>query len=118
MVAFDSIPTAGAQEWQDVSQPSSLKFGLFVKTHEMRSLEESLRQVVVMPRAERMKWLMEHQDFVNDILDSYIADSVLALDGLQLDSEGMRLAIEFVTELRDVMNVLRSIIDSTRSFSS
>lgn len=77
-----------------------------------------MRQVVIMPRAERLKWLMEHQDFVNDILDSYIADSVLALDGLQLDSEGMRLAIEFVTELRDVMNVLRSIIDSTRTITS
>lgn len=118
MVQLDSIPTQGTQQWQDVSQPSSLKFGLYVKTHEMKSLEETLQHVVVLSRSERQEWLLEHQDYVNDLLDSFISDSVLALDGLHLDSEAMELSIEFVTSLRDVMNMLRTIIDSTQTLSS
>lgn len=118
MVLSDVVPSAGEQQWQDVSQPGSLKFGLYIKTHEMKSLENSLQQVVLMPRNRRQEWLTEHQDFVNDLLDGFVADSVVALDGLNLDTEAMELATEFVTRLRDVMNMLRSIIESSRTLES
>ncbi len=118
MVMSDIIPSQGVQQWQDVSQPSSLKFGLYLKIREMTSFEASLRQAVLLPRQQRQKWLMEQEDFVNELLDSFIADSALALDGLHLDSEAMALSIEFVTKLRDVMNMLKSIIDSTKMVTS
>lgn len=118
MVLFDSVPTQGSQEWHDASQPGALKFGLYIKTHEMKSLETTLQQVVLMSRADRQDWLLEHQEFVNSILDSFISDSVMALDGLNLDGEAMELAMEFVTTLRDVMSMLRSIIDSSQTLES
>jgi hypothetical protein len=118
MVLSDIVPTQGSEQWQDVSQPGSLKFGLYVKTHEMKSLEESLQQVVLMPRPQRQEWLTEHQEFVNNLMDSFVTDSVIALDGLNLDSEAMELASEFVTTLRDVTNMIRSIIDTSRTLES
>lgn len=98
--------------------PSAVKFGLYVKTHEIRQLEHSLTQVMLLPKKDQMDWLEEHEVFVSNLLDSFVSDSTLALDGLQLDSEALQLSIEYVTVLRDVMNTIRSLFSDRTSLMS
>ncbi len=100
------------------TMPSTLKFGLFVKTHKMKQLETSLKHIVLLPKEERDSWLHEHEDLMNELLENFVQDSTLALDGLQLDSEATELSIEFVTTLRDVMNTLRGILEDAKSLNS
>jgi len=114
----DSVPSSSDFIFQDHSQPGSVKFGLYVKTHEIKQLDSSLRQILLMPKLERQAWINEHEEVVNDLLDSFVSDSGMALEGLQLDSEALQLSIEFVTSLRDVMNTLRGIINESSTLSS
>jgi len=96
----------------------AVKFGLYVKTREMKQLEESLKHILLLPKTEREVWLQDHEVLVNDLLESFVSDSTLALDGLQLDPEAMKLSVDFVTTLRDVMNTLRGILEDAHSLSS
>lgn len=99
-------------------QPGAVKFGLYVKTREMKQLEQSLKHILLLPKSEREVWLEDHEELVNELLESFVSDSTLALDGLQLDPEAMKLSVEFVTTLRDVMNTLRGILEDAQSLSS
>ncbi|MDQ3008338.1 MAG: hypothetical protein M3Q81_01960 [bacterium] len=109
----DIVPSSTTSYYEQTSlttSPGSVTFDLFVKTHEIKQIDSTLRQITLMPKPERMDWIEDHQDLVNELLDSFLNDSALALDGLQLDDEALQLSIEFVTALRDTMNTLRSIL--------
>ena len=93
------------------SSPAAIKFGLFVKNQEIHQIEASLRHVTLMSNRDKQLWLSEHETFVNDLLDNFVEDSTLALDGLQLDGEALQLSIEFVSGLRNVMNTIRSLFN-------
>lgn len=123
MDILDTVDTVGLSSTSALledhpSSPSAVKFGLYVKTHEIKQLEESLRQVMLLPKKDQMAWLEEHETFVSNLLDSFVTDSTLALDGLQLDSEALQLSIEFVTVLRDVMNTIRSLFSDRTTLMS
>jgi len=115
---LDSVPTASLFDFDDYAAPGQIKFGLFVKTHEMRQLEQSLRHILLLPKIERNTWIKDHEDLMNNLLESFVQDSTFALDGLQLDTEAAELSIEFVTSLRDVMNTLRGILENAKSLNS
>lgn len=115
---FDSVSTLSEPLVSDYAQPAAVKFNLFVKTHEIKQLDTSLRHVLLLPAKDRQIWLDEHEEFVNNLLDGFVNDSTLALDGLQLDTEALQLSIDFVTSLRDVMNTLRGILNDAHSLSS
>jgi hypothetical protein len=117
-MVFDTIPTLSEPLFSPQSQPAAVKFSLYVKTHEIKQLDSSLRHVLLMPVKDRQAWLEEHENFVNDLLEGFSNDSTMALDGLQLDPEALQLSIDFVTSLRDVMNTLRGILDDAQSLSS
>jgi hypothetical protein len=117
--SLDSVNSSSSLLLQDQpTSPAAVKFGLFVKTHEIKQLEESLKQVLLMPKQDQMAWLEEHETFVGNLLDSFVTDSTLALDGLQLDNEALQLSIEFVTVLRDVMNTIRSLFNDRTNLMS
>lgn len=114
----DSVPGNIPFDVDDQAAPSTVKFGLFIKTREMDQLEQSLKHILLLPKAERDAWVLDHEEMMNDLIDSYMRNSALALDGLQLDSEATALSIEFVTKLRDVMNTLRGILDDAQNLTS
>lgn len=114
----DVIPSAAQATFQDEAAPASVKFELYVKTHEIKQIGLSLEQIMLLPKKQRHAWVQDHETLVNEMLDNFLQDSALALDGLQLDGEAVQLSIEYVTALRDTMNTLRGILDEARSLAS
>ena len=72
---------------------------LFARTQEINSLEKELEKIVLLPKKKRVAWFADFMD-----------DSMVALDGLQLDPQTAQLSTEYVTKLRDVMNVMNAIV--------
>lgn len=97
---------------------ASLKFSLYIKTQEIKQIAENLERIMLLPRQERVIWVQEHQEMVQDLLDSFMNDSVIALDGLQLDSEAMKLSVDFITNLRDAINTVQGILKDYSAKSS
>lgn len=106
----DSVLTNSIAFVPQSSSPASLKFSLYVKTQEIKQIAENLERVLLMPRQERVDWVQEHQEMVQELLDSFVNDSVMALDGLQLDPEAMKLSVDFITNLRDAINTVQGIM--------
>ncbi len=111
-------PTAFFPMIEKSGNSAAVKFGLYVKTHEIRQIEESLRQVMLLPKTNQRRWLADHEGYISELLDSFVSDSTLALDGIQLDGEALELSIEFVTVLRDVMNTIRSLFSDRNTLTS
>jgi hypothetical protein len=98
--------------------PASLKFGIFLKTHEIQQIEQALQPVLLMTKKQRQAWVKENQSLIDQLLDTFVEDAQAALDGLDLDAEGLKLSVEFVTSLRNVMNVLQTILYDQGSITS
>ena len=84
----------------------------------MKQIEATLRDVMLLPHDQRTEWLENNEDMINDMLETFVNDSALALDGLQLDPEALQLSMEYVTSLRDLMTTMRSILDDSRKLNS
>lgn len=87
----------------------SLKFDLYVKSREIKQIVSSLQNVALLPAEKRQTWVDDHESMIVELMDSFMDDSILAMDGLQLDEEGMNLSVELVSNMRDAMNIINSI---------
>ena len=105
-------------DWDDFPQETSLPTGLkssvkvelFSRIHHIEGLGRQFERVMMMSKPQRQTWLDENQGLLQDMLDRFVSESFLALDGVELDEQGIQLSIEFVTKLRDVMNMVQSIL--------
>lgn len=101
-------------DWDEFPAPApvkgSVKVELFSRIHHIEGLAKQFERIMLMSKAQRQVWLEENQDFLQDMLDRFVSESFLALDGVELDEQGIQLSIEFVTKLRDVMNMIQSIL--------
>lgn len=95
-----------------------IKFGLFVKSHEVSQIVKSLKEIMLLPPDARVKWAEEYHEILNDLLESFMDDSLLAMDGMQLDQEAMNLSVELVGNIREVMNTLQTILYDARVLES
>lgn len=101
-----------------VSSNDTLKFNLYLKTHEISQVVDSLKSILLMPKAERKQWASDHEESLTELLEDFMQDASLALDGLYLDNEAMKLSMEFVSQLRDAMNALNSIMRDTQKIKT
>lgn len=89
---------------------NELKKKLFIKMHHVESLSLEFEKIMLLPKQKRDAWVEENEGFLSDMLDAFMQDSMMALDGMELDQETMRLSVDFVTKLREVMSIVRSIV--------
>lgn len=102
----------------DSDSVESLKFDLYVKSKEISQIVGSLKYVMLLPATERKKWISTNESMMMELMDSFIDDSVLAMDGLQLDQESMNLSVELVTNMRDAMNMINNIFSGRKKLKS
>ncbi len=86
-----------------------LAFDLFVKIREIQQITDSLKQVSLLPTSKRQAWIHDHEPIINDMMESFMQDTLLVMDGMQLDGETTKLSIELITSMRDAMNIIGSM---------
>ncbi len=102
-------------ELLEYPRKSSLKTDLFVKATQLKKMSQYLENVMLLPKKKREEWVAENEELLNKVMNEFAEDSNLVLDALEGDPQAMALSMEYVSNLRDVMNVVRSIFyDSTR----
>jgi len=105
-------------DWDDFYQDSPLsvlsdssaKVQLFSRIHHVDGLIQQFERITLMTKSQRSAWVSENKKFLQNIFDHFVSDSFKILDGVELDEEGIQLSIEFVTKLRDVMNMVQNIL--------
>src|SRR3990167_4486913 len=89
---------------QPDSETESIKFDLYVKAAEIKQIADSLENVVLLPEKKRKQWLESHEELIKDLMESFMDDSMLAMDGMYLDPEASKLSVELVSNMRNAMN--------------
>ena len=107
MIALMNLPYFLDDQLQFQTEVKQL---LFARTQEINSLEKELEKIVLLPKKKRVAWLTEDEQFISSMFADFMDDSMVALDGLQLDPQTAQLSTEYVTKLRDVMNVMNAIV--------
>jgi hypothetical protein len=86
------------------------KFDLYVKAKEVRHISNSLKKILAMPEELRREWIDQNEDMIASLMNSFMDDSVLAIDGMQLDEESMELSVSLVTEMRATLNMIHQML--------
>ncbi len=96
----------------DETPMNDVKFDLFLKTREVKQISHSLQKVLTMRRDQRVAWINENGEMINQLLDNFLEDSALILDGAQLDLEGQNLSVEFMKNLREALNIISNLLSN------
>lgn len=88
---------------------AAIKFDLFVKLRELRQVSEGLRAVLALPEREKQAWIEDNEEFLSEMIEAFLQETMTGLDGLALDSEGLELSVELVSVMRDAMAMVQSM---------
>ncbi len=100
------------------NQPSSVKFTLYLKAHELQEISKVLERVARMPERKRKAWAEEHGDFINRALDSIVQESNATLSDLSFDDETLQLSKDLIVSLRDTVDMFHGLLFQTKKISS
>lgn len=92
------------------NQTPSLKSDLFVKINQIRSMLDELEKVILLPKKKKENWISQNYAFLQEMMDEYLDDSELVFEGITLDNQSRELAVEYVTNLRDMITIMKSIL--------
>jgi len=101
------VPTA--------QQKAAVKFAMYVRIQELKQISQGLRRLLLLPEVERLEWLGDHEDFLSEMMESFLSETVNTIDGLQLDQESLALSVELVTTMRDAMAMIQNLMQQPRS---
>lgn len=124
MIIEDTLDELGefnevSQFESDVDNPESTKFALFVKTRQMRQAQSAISHVMLLSKAERQRWVKENKNVMGQLVEQMMEDSIVALDGALLnDAESRALSMEYVSELKVMMNAMRGILREPRKLAT
>lgn len=93
-------------------QDQETKFDLYVQSRKVKQITLALDHFSQHLTDERSSWLLEDREFVGQLVDELLDDSLLALDGIQLDSEGVELSVGLISEVRKALTIVEQIVDS------
>jgi len=93
-------------------EKDEIKFDIYVKLRELKQIGEGFKKLSGLPEAERLSWLSEHENFLSDMMDSFLNETMGTIDGVALDSETLELSVELVSTMRDTMNIMHNVMAS------
>lgn len=107
------------QKWQVFElSANTLKTDLFTKITQLQRLTDELEHVMLLPKEKREDWIEENESLLGQFMDDMSDDSSLALEGMEGDDTEIELTVEFITQLRDVANMVQSILHGRRRMRS
>lgn len=108
-----SVTLAGGSNLPFASQLQNndeVAFDLYLKNRELKQINHSLRKISQWNTGARTRWLTDNQDVLDQLVDSFMDDSALIFDGLKLQGEALNLSVELVSNLREVMAIIRNLL--------
>jgi len=98
--------------------PNQVKTELFAGIHQLAGMTNQLENIMLLPRKQRDSWVKQNRDRLNQLIDRLSEHSQIALKGVDGDMQTMQLSMEYVSHLRDVMNVMHSIFYGKKSLKA
>ena len=86
------------------------KFDLYLRARKMANIHELFLGVANYSDSQRQRWLDDNKDYVLQIFETFVEDTMLAMNGLHMDDELKRLSMRLITSIRDTTVIIRNIL--------
>lgn len=96
------------------SENQETKFDLFVQSRRVRQITLALDVFIQNMNKSQPTWLIDNQDLVDGFLEELMNDSMLVLDGVELDAEGMELSMSLMDDIRRALSTVEQMIGGGR----
>jgi len=92
-------------------QDKETKFDLYVQSRRVKQITYALDGFIQSISKTHPTWLIDNQDLVEEFLEELMDDSMLVLDGVELDAEGMELSVSLMSDIRRALSVIEQMVD-------
>jgi len=92
------------------NESGQIKFDLYRRQKEIREVANILQKLSSRGKSEQMEWLQENEDFVTEMAEDFVDDSLFKLDGVKLDNETVQLSVEVMTQLKETLGLFQSVV--------
>lgn len=87
-----------------------VKFDMYVKNQELKQITELLHVYAQNQKLDDAQQL--ETELLHELMNSFVDDTMLAMDGLRIDSrdlEGTRLSVDLVASVREALVMIRGL---------
>ncbi len=93
-----------------------VKFDLFVQTRRVKQISTALTQILQHNLdSEVENWIGHNSEIVDQLLNNLLDDSLLVLDGVQLDDESKSLSVELMANIRETVDIVNALIKKNQA---
>lgn len=111
MKSMQSFPVS---YYSDEPIHSPLKVSLFTKIHEMKHTLTHLKLIAQKSGTEKKQWLAENEELLQRIFDNVMQEDPIQFEEPDMDTEMMKLLIEYTATLQDLVAVIQNIFQAQK----
>lgn len=89
---------------------NQVKFDLYVQLRKVKQITHALDEALVSSREQEREWLAENQELIDSFLSELLDDSMLVLDGVQLDDESIDLSLNLMHDIRHTLDLMQQVV--------
>lgn len=89
---------------------SRVKFDLFVQLRKVKQITQALDRALLENQAQERLWLAQNQNLIDTFLSDLLDNSMLVLDGVQLDDESIDLSLDLMHDIRLTLDLMQKVI--------
>ncbi len=88
-----------------------VKFDLFVQTRRVKQILTALTQILQHKiDSEVENWIGHNSEVIDQLLEDLLDDSLLVLDGVELDDESKSLSMELMSNIKETVHIINALI--------
>ena len=92
-----------------IEDSADLKFDLYLRSREMKQIVSYLEKVMLKQKSERDLFVAENKTFIDSLMKTFVDDSNLTLEGMQMDQESAQMSMQLAMDLRKFISLINAL---------
>lgn len=92
-----------------IENSDDLKFDLYLRSREMKQIVSHLEKVMLKNKSERELFVTENKVFIDSLMKTFMDDSNLSLEGMQMDRESAQMSMQLAMDLRKSISLINAL---------
>jgi len=101
-----------------VDDGANLKFNLYLRSREMKEIVINLERVMLKKKADRDLFVIENKTFIDSLMKTFVDDSNLTLEGMQMDQETVQMSMQLAMDLRKSISLINALFYGVEGLKS
>ncbi len=89
---------------------AKVRFDLYQRQQQIKEISQILKKLSAKGQTEQTEWLRENEEFVSELAENFVDESLFQLDGVKLDNKTLELSVQVMTELKETLSLFQTIV--------